>query len=114
MLSIFLAPYILSNVLSTYLAFSCPKPNTANAVVCSIESPTKVDDHNIYLDSKLFSFIVVKDTTIKICDDRRLVVASSFVFYVMAENWLEMVEKQPYTFRELAKSEYICILCHNF
>ena len=23
----------------------------------------------------------------------------------MAENWLEMVEKQPFTFRELAKSE---------
>jgi hypothetical protein len=25
----------------------------------------------------------------------------------MLENWLEMVEKQPFTFRELAKSEKI-------
>ena len=29
----------------------------------------------------------------------------------MAENWLEMVEKRPFTFRELAKSEKIFAFC---
>jgi hypothetical protein len=69
-------------------------------------------------------------------NDRRLVVTSSFAFYVItfepievqtrlapqndclnlsfvndiyvdSENWLEIVKKQPFTFRELAKSEKI-------
>ena len=35
-------------------------------------------------------FTVCKDTTIKICDDRRLVVTSSFAFYVITFEPIEV------------------------
>ena len=47
-------------------------------------------DINIFFHYPLNSSDDSKDTTIKICDDRRLVVTSSFAFYVITSEPIEV------------------------